>query len=857
MTENVPAPDPQTDYTPPVLDGISLVSQEEVIEIVDPVDGGQSEEVVTPPDPIFTLNKEISAEAGEKLQIYYDASDIGSGINYLSIGFRDEVSGQSFSGYDYDRDGIITIHLSDSFFAGDYYLTDVNIYDDNQHQNHSSYNRQGIVSTRTRDLTNNQWQYSTENVEFGFKDLKVTVTGGQAPQTDFTAPEITSASFSEGVSLNEITQAAGEKLQIYYDASDIGSGIKYLSIGFRDEVSGQSFSGSDYDRDGIITIHLSDSLVSGDYSVTDLNIYDDNYRQNHTSYNSNGIKSKRTWSEENKTWEYFRSISDLSISDLKVTVSPKISAPSVQSDFIAPVLEGLTLDQTTVEAGDKLYLSYEVSDFAQKKDADGNNVFGDLSLVDAAGVYTGAEFSAIAGKRSDSPTSNAYTDEAPIFWLTDATGNIIFEDTQRLEYLQINGHNVYGIYDADVGLYGNYSGTVYSREDYSYENARTNIHSDGYGTGGYLRDERGEHLQWLKDRNTGEYVLDSNNNRETFYLLRDETKPLFGIPENFTENGHYNSSTKYTGMIAVEADGVTPLTDTDGNPIYWATDSNGAIVNGSDGNPLVVLPLYEAKLAFPIMTNEQDSGLSSVSAYFRNEAGNQIYGSDGDQDGIITFDVSSSQPNGTYQLVEFRAHDRAYNNNQFQMKAFFGDDSGGQFQFSHRSVNDHNYYGAHDFDFTPFTVEVVASTDDTSNQVQTDITAPIISNVSFEPNSLPFITTGTEEKDIIYGSLFDDILNGLAGDDTIDAGAGDDHIKAGIGNDTLTGGEGADLFEFTVGFGSDVITDFEFGVDKISILDENGAQLTLAEYSDLGFSNIDGGGIKITCLLYTSPSPRD
>ena len=130
--------------------------------------------------------------------------------------------------------------------------------------------------------------------------------------------------------------------------------------------------------------------------------------------------------------------------------------------------------------------------------------------------------------------------------------------------------------------------------------------------------------------------------------------------------------------------------------------------------------------------------------------------------------------------------------------------------------------------------------------MQTDITAPIISNVSFEPNSLPFITTGTEEKDIIYGSLFDDILNGLAGDDTIDAGAGDDHIKAGIGNDTLTGGEGADLFEFTVGFGSDVITDFELGVDKISILDENGTQLTLAEYSDLGFSNIVGGGIKIT-----------
>jgi len=80
----------------------------------------------------------------------------------------------------------------------------------------------------------------------------------------------------------------------------------------------------------------------------------------------------------------------------------------------------------------------------------------------------------------------------------------------------------------------------------------------------------------------------------------------------------------------------------------------------------------------------------------------------------------------------------------------------------------------------------------------------------------------------MYGSVFDDIIKGLSG------------------NDVLTGGKGADIFEFTVGFGSDVITDFELGVDKISILDENGTQLTLAEYSDLGFSNIEGGGIKIT-----------
>ena len=62
-----------------------------------------------------------------------------------------------------------------------------------------------------------------ENVG-GFKDLKVTVTGGQAPQTDFTAPEITSASFSTLLaSMNLLRQPV--KNYKYIDASDIGSGI--------------------------------------------------------------------------------------------------------------------------------------------------------------------------------------------------------------------------------------------------------------------------------------------------------------------------------------------------------------------------------------------------------------------------------------------------------------------------------------------------------------------------------------------------------------------------------------------------------------------------------------------------------
>ncbi|MGV3633563.1 MAG: nidogen-like domain-containing protein [Pseudorhodoplanes sp.] len=52
-------------------------------------------------------------------------------------------------------------------------------------------------------------------------------------------------------------------------------------------------------------------------------------------------------------------------------------------------------------------------------------------------------------------------------------------------------------------------------------------------------------------------------------------------------------------------------------------------------------------------------------------------------------------------------------------------------------------------------------------------------------------------------------------DDVIDGGAGCDVIDGQGGNDSLTGGEGADHFMFNVGFGNDIIVDFEPGVDTI------------------------------------------
>ncbi|MEO0999032.1 MAG: calcium-binding protein [Pseudomonadota bacterium] len=77
-------------------------------------------------------------------------------------------------------------------------------------------------------------------------------------------------------------------------------------------------------------------------------------------------------------------------------------------------------------------------------------------------------------------------------------------------------------------------------------------------------------------------------------------------------------------------------------------------------------------------------------------------------------------------------------------------------------------------------------------------------------------------RDLLSGGAGNDDLFGGKGNDELDGGTGADWLIGGKGNDVLTGGAGHDRFIFTKGFGSDVITDFEHGVDKIIFEDELG-----------------------------------
>jgi len=76
---------------------------------------------------------------------------------------------------------------------------------------------------------------------------------------------------------------------------------------------------------------------------------------------------------------------------------------------------------------------------------------------------------------------------------------------------------------------------------------------------------------------------------------------------------------------------------------------------------------------------------------------------------------------------------------------------------------------------------------------------------------------GNAGNDTLIGGNGSDLLFGNAGDDLLDGGNGTDTLRGGLGNDTLTGGNGGDVFVFASGEGTDRITDFQLGSDKIGL----------------------------------------
>ncbi|MCU0547354.1 MAG: hypothetical protein MUE44_35210 [Oscillatoriaceae cyanobacterium Prado104] len=93
------------------------------------------------------------------------------------------------------------------------------------------------------------------------------------------------------------------------------------------------------------------------------------------------------------------------------------------------------------------------------------------------------------------------------------------------------------------------------------------------------------------------------------------------------------------------------------------------------------------------------------------------------------------------------------------------------------------------------------------------------------------VFTGDGGANNVTGTAFADLLNGAGGPDVLNGGSGPDTLDGGPGADTLTGGLGGDVFIYSgPADGPDTITDFTFGVDKLSFKASLFGNLTTANF---------------------------
>ena len=100
------------------------------------------------------------------------------------------------------------------------------------------------------------------------------------------------------------------------------------------------------------------------------------------------------------------------------------------------------------------------------------------------------------------------------------------------------------------------------------------------------------------------------------------------------------------------------------------------------------------------------------------------------------------------------------------------------------------------------------------------------------------VIDGGAGDDILYGGPGggDDLMYGGVGNDQLFGGQGDDTLSGGSGDDRLVGGMGADVYVFNPFDGSDTVTDFASGTDKINL-----TAFDIESLDDVTLSTGDGG----------------
>lgn len=98
---------------------------------------------------------------------------------------------------------------------------------------------------------------------------------------------------------------------------------------------------------------------------------------------------------------------------------------------------------------------------------------------------------------------------------------------------------------------------------------------------------------------------------------------------------------------------------------------------------------------------------------------------------------------------------------------------------------------------------------------------------------------GLDGTDRLFGGLGVDVLHGGLGADVLFGGNDPDRFYGDKGNDTLTGGAARDQFFFTAGSGTDTVTDYADGEDRINVTGRG------FEFLDIRITTIGPGEVRL------------
>ena len=231
VTEKVPNPDPQTDWTPPELNSLEL--------------------------------RDTETAPNEKVYLDYNAFDSDSELNNVEFRFRNE-NGNTFYLNDQDDDGIATGQFGEWYQEGTYTLDYVRLSDKANSSNQITYYNDG--TTRFWDGQNNSDVFGEH--EFDFSGYSLVFDKQLPPQTDWTPPELISLG-----ELSETEVTPNQKFNIIYSAFDADSEINNVEFRFRNE-NGNTFYLNDQDDDGIATGQLSEWSQEGTYTLDYIRLSD-------------------------------------------------------------------------------------------------------------------------------------------------------------------------------------------------------------------------------------------------------------------------------------------------------------------------------------------------------------------------------------------------------------------------------------------------------------------------------------------------------------------------------------------------------------------------------------------------------